>query len=233
MNAVGFIFARSGSKGLPGKNIRPLCGKPLIAWAIEQAKAVKRLRRVIVSTDSQEIASIAREYGAETPFLRPAELAADDSPEWLSWIHGLNYLQSDEGVLPDALVSIPATAPLRDSQDINNCLDEFSKGNSDTVITVTEAHRNPYFNMVKLNQDQAVSLVIPPASTISRRQDAPAVFDMATIAYVARPEFVLSGKSLFQGAVRAVQVPPERAIDIDTLMDFRLAEFFMSQREGK
>ena len=233
MNAVGFIFARSGSKGLPGKNIRPLCGKPLIAWAIEQAKAVNRLRRVIVSTDSPEIASIAREYGAETPFFRPPELAADDSPEWLSWIHGLNYLQSDEGVLPDALVSIPATAPLRDYQDINNCLDEFSKGNVDTVITVTEAYRNPYFNMVKLNQDETVGLVIPPASTISRRQDAPAVFDMATVAYVARPEFILSGKSLFQGAVRAVQVPPERAIDIDTLMDFRLAEFLMSQREGK
>ena len=233
MNAVGFIFARSGSKGLPGKNIRPLCGKPLIAWAIEQAKAVKRLRRVIVSTDSQEIAGIAREYGAETPFLRPAELAADDSPEWLSWIHGLNYLRSDEGALPDALVSIPATAPLRDSQDVNNCLDEFLKGSADTVITVTEAHRNPYFNMVKLNQDETVGLVIPPASTISRRQDAPAVFDMATVAYVARPEFILSGKSLFQGAVRAVQVPPERAIDIDTLMDFKLAEFLMSQREGK
>jgi N-acylneuraminate cytidylyltransferase len=87
--------------------------------------------------------------------------------------------------------------------------------------------------MVKLNQDKTVNLVIPPTSIISRRQDAPAVFDMATVAYVARPEFILSGRSLFEGVVRAVQVPSERAIDIDTLMDFRLAEFLLTQRESQ
>ena len=101
MKAVAVIFARGGSKGLPGKNIRPLAGKPLIAWAIEHALAVKRIDRVIVSTDSEEIAAVAREYGAEVPFLRPAELARDDSPEWLAWRHALNYFLNVDGVLPE------------------------------------------------------------------------------------------------------------------------------------
>ena len=92
MNAVGFIFARGGSKGLPGKNIRPLAGKPLIAWAIDCAKSVQRIRRIIVSTDSDEIANVALKYGAEVPFMRPADLAEDNSSEWMAWIHALNYL---------------------------------------------------------------------------------------------------------------------------------------------
>jgi len=230
MNAVGFIFARGGSKGLPGKNIRPLDGKPLIAWAIAQAKAVARLRRVIISTDSEVIAALSREYGGEVPFLRPAELARDDSPEWLAWRHALTYLKDTEGSLPDAMVSIPPTAPLRLPLDIENCLDAFAQGGADMVITVTEAHRNPYFNMVKDNGDGTVGLVIPPTAAVSRRQDAPMVYDMATVAYVANPAFVFSHQSTFAGRVRAVQVPVERAIDIDTLLDFEMAEILMNKR---
>ena len=143
MKAIAFIFARGGSKGLPGKNIRSLGGKPLMAWAIEHALAVKRITRVIVSTDSIEIAELARAHGAEVPFIRPSELAGDDSPEWLAWRHGLNYLLDSDGVLPDAMVSVPTTAPLRLPEDIENCLDEYEKGDADIVITVTDAHRSP------------------------------------------------------------------------------------------
>ena len=142
MKAVAFIFARGGSKGLPGKNIRPLGGKPLIAWAIEQALSVKRIGRVIVSTDSEEIAAVARDFGAEVPFIRPTELARDDSPEWLAWRHALNYLRETTGVLPEVMVSVPTTAPLRLAVDIENCLDEYEKGDADIVITVTDAHRD-------------------------------------------------------------------------------------------
>lgn len=226
MKAVAFIFARGGSKGLPGKNVRQICGKPMIAWAIEQAKAVKRISRVIVSTDSEEIAAVARQYGAETPFMRPPELARDDSPEWLAWRHALGYLQN-EGGMPDAMVSVPVTAPLREPGDIECCLDDFARGSADVVVTVSAAHRSPYFNMVKRNEDGTVGLVIPPAGNVSRRQDVPPVFDMATVAYVASPEFVLTKNSLFEGRVRAVEVPLERAIDIDTLLDFRIAECLM------
>ena len=224
MKAVAFIFARGGSKGLPGKNIRLLGGKPLIAWSITHALAVKRIERVIVSTDSEEIAAVAREHGAEVPFIRPAELAQDTSPEWLAWRDALNFVRETTGAFPPAMVSLPATAPLRMPLDIENCLDEYEKGEADTVITVTDAHRSPYFNMVKTNADGSVGLVIPPQSNVTRRQDAPVVYDMATVCYVANPVFVMAHNGLFEGRVKAVHVPTERAVDIDTLLDFQIAE---------
>ena len=224
MTVIAFIFARGGSKGLPGKNVRSLAGKPLIAWSIEHALAVQRIDRVIVSTDSEEIADVARQNGAEVPFIRPEKLALDDSPEWLAWRHALNYLQETEGILPDVMVSVPATAPLRLPLDIENCLDMYEKGDVDMVITVTDAHRSPYFNMVKENTDGTVGLVIPPQTALTRRQDAPTVYDMATVAYVISPAFVMAHQSAFEGRVRSVHVPVERAIDIDTLMDFEIAE---------
>lgn len=231
MKATAFIFARGGSKGLPGKNIRPLAGKPLIGWSIEHALSVKRIERVIVSTDSEEIASVAKAHGACVPFMRPAELAADNTPEWLAWRHALNFLRDTEGQLPDVMVSVPATAPLRQPLDIENCLDEYARGGADVVITVTESHRSPYFNMVKENDDGTVGLVMPPASAIARRQDVPVVYDMATVAYVIRPEFVFSSDAIFKGRVRAVQVPKERAIDIDTLLDFQISEQLLTYKK--
>lgn len=233
MKAIAFIFARGGSKGLPGKNIRPLGGKPLIAWAIVHALAVKRIDRVLVSTDSEQIAKVAREYGAEVPFIRPAELARDDSPEWLAWRHALNYLLETTGAYPEAMVSVPTTAPLRQALDIENCLDEYENGDADIVITVTDAHRSPFFNMVKTNTDGTVGLVNPPQSAIARRQDAPAVYDMATVCYVANPEFIMTHNGMFEGLVKAVNVPVERAIDIDTLLDFQIAECLLKIREQK
>jgi len=231
MKAVAFIFARGGSKGLPGKNIRPLGGKPLIAWSIKHALAVKRIKRVIVSTDSEEIATVARKYGAEVPFIRPVELAQDDSPEWLAWRHALNYLLESTDALPEVMVSVPTTSPLRLPLDIENCLEEYEKGEADMVITVTDAHRNPYFNMVKTNADGTVGLVNPPQSALARRQDAPVVYDMATVCYVANSEFVMTHNATFEGRVKAVQVPTERAIDIDSLLDFEIAESLLGIRE--
>ena len=230
MDSVAFIFARGGSKGLPGKNVRPLLGRPLIAWSVAHALSVSRIRRVIVSTDDPEIARVAREAGAEVPFMRPEELARDDSPEWLAWRHALQWLEADEGRFPDAMVSIPATSPLRQPVDIENCLNAFAAGDPDVVVTVTEAHRNPWFNMVTMSPDGMASLVNSPVpGTITRRQDTPLVFDLTTVAYVARPEFVLSQQGIFAGRVKAVKVPPERALDIDTLLDFRMAEFLCQE----
>jgi CMP-N-acetylneuraminic acid synthetase len=228
MSIVTFIFARGGSKGLPGKNIKPLGGKPLIAWSIEAGLSLKHVNRVIVSTDCPEIAAVAREYGAQVPFMRPPELARDNSPEWLAWRHALNWLQENEGVLPEVMLSLPTTAPLRSPHDIQRCLDEFAKGGVDAVITVTDSHRSPYFNMVKENPDGTVSLVIPPGNAVTRRQDVPPVYDMATVAYVMYSGFVLAHNSFFSGRVRAVHVPPERSIDIDTLLDFRFAEYLVA-----
>jgi CMP-N-acetylneuraminic acid synthetase len=228
VEVVALICARGGSKGLPGKNIRPLAGRPLIAWAITQARAVPRIGRIIVSTDSEQIAAVAREAGAEVPFLRPEELARDDSPEWLVWRHALSYLKESSGAYPDALIAVPATAPLRSPADLENCLEEFAKGGADIVFTVTDAHRSPYFSMVKRNSDGTIGLVIPPEGPVFRRQDAPVVYDITPVAYVARPEYVMTRTGLFEGRARVVHIPPERAVDIDTLLDFKIAECLLS-----
>ena len=230
MTTVAFIFARGGSKGLTGKNIRNFGDKPLIAWSIECALLVKAIDQVIVSTDSAEIAEISKSYGAEVPFIRPRELATDESPEWLSWRHALEYVMRSSGALPDAMVSLPATSPLRAVSDVESCLDQFSKGGCDVVVTVSEAYRNPYFNMVRDKSDGTVTLVIED-SPVSRRQDAPVIRDLATVCYVASPEFVMSHNSIFEGRVKAVNVPRERAIDIDSLLDFQIAEFMLNSRK--
>lgn len=232
VDVVGFIFARGGSKGLPGKNIKILNGKPLIGWAIEHARAVPRIRRLIVSTDSEEVASVAKSFGAEVPFIRPENISTDDSPEWFAWQHALNYLSLDEGRLPDVMVSIPTTSPLRKPEDIEKCIDEYLKGEADIIITVTDAHRNPWFNMVKASSDGLVELVNKPNAKVFRRQDAPVIYDMTTVAYVANSSFVMEHNGHFSGRVRAVQIPLERAIDIDTITDFEFANFLMQQRDN-
>jgi N-acylneuraminate cytidylyltransferase len=233
MSIVGFIFARGGSKGLPGKNIRPLMGKPLINWSIEHALSISRIERLIVSTDSTEIAAVAVAAGAEVPFIRPTELAQDSSREWLAWRHALNYVYETSGSLPETMVSIPATAPLRFSSDIERCIDLYQDGGVDIVVTVTDSHRSPYFNMIEIQEDGLARLVIPPKAIISGRQGAPEVFDMTTVAYVARSEFVLRCEGVFDGRVGTVHVPPERAIDIDTLLDFQIAECLLIQRDQR
>jgi N-acylneuraminate cytidylyltransferase len=207
--------------------------KPLIAWSILQAKDVKRINRVLVSTDSIEIAAIAREYGAEVPFVRPSELATDSSPEWLSWQHGLDYFKEQEGALPEVMLSIPTTSPLRSSSDIENCLDLYLKGGADIVISTTDAHRNPHFNMVTSNTDGTVRLVCANESPVNQRQSAPTVYDVTTVCYVANPNFVMNNSSMFQGRVKAVNIPSERAIDIDSLLDFQIAEYLMNKKEDK
>lgn len=230
-DVVAFVFARGGSKGLPGKNVRSLCGKPLLGWSVEHALACRHVRRVLVSTDDPKIAEVALAHGAEVPFMRPADLAADSAPEWLAWRHALNWLRDDEGRLPQAMLSVPATAPLRAVGDLDRCVERFFKGDVDAVVTVSEAHRNPYFNMVTLDASGLARVVIPPSKGVTRRQDAPIVYDMATVAYVVRPEHVLETDRLFDGRVGAVELPRRRCVDIDTLEDFEWAEYLMSRRK--
>ena len=230
---VAFIFARGGSKGLPRKNLLNFCGKPLIAWSIEQARSVAQIDRVIVSTDDEEIAETARRYGAEVPFMRPVELAQDNSPEWLAWRHGLEFLKESNGVYPKVMVSIPTTSPLRSLLDIENCINLYLKEKPDAVITVTAANRNPYFNMVQQDEHGFSVLVCQNENHVFNRQQAPEVFDITTVAYVLRPEFVLNHNTIFDGTLRHVVVPHERAIDIDNQFDFDLAEFIYKRGQQK
>lgn len=231
MSIVAFIFARSGSKGLPRKNIKNFAGKPLIVWSIEQAQCISRVDKVIVSTDSEEIAEIAVMAGAEVPYLRPKNLASDIAPEWMAWRHALDKYKSSEGVYPKIMLSLPATSPLRALIDIENCLDVYEKENVDAVVGITDAHRNPFFNMVVKNLNQELSLIMNSDRVISRRQDADCVYDLTTVAYAVKPEFIFKSESLFDGVVKSFYVPKERAIDIDTAFDFKVAEIiFKSER---
>jgi len=228
MKYVVLICARGGSKGLPGKNIKPLNGVPLIGWSINIAKQINRASRIIVSTDSEEISKVALEYGAEVPFIRPKELAQDSTPEWLVWRHAIDYIENNFSEIFDAILVLPTTAPLRSREDINACIDLFEGKTVDSVITVSEARRNPYFNMTVNNNDEYASLAISPESTITRRQDVPEVFDMTTVAYVVSTNFVKNNDGIFEGKVKSVTIPRERAIDIDDLMDFKIAEIMLN-----
>jgi N-acylneuraminate cytidylyltransferase len=227
---VGMIFARGGSKGVPRKNIRLLAGKPLIAYAIEAARNVRLIERIVVSTEDPEIAQIGRQWGAEVPFLRPAELAADDSPEWLAWQHAIRALEELSPTRRlDVLVCVPTTSPLRAPEDVEACIRVLLEGSADLVITVTPARRSPYFNMVVIEEGYARLVNRPPAGHVFRRQDAPAVFDITTVAYAARRDYVLQASSPLEGTVKAVIVPESRALDIDSELDLKFAEFLLGQ----
>jgi len=228
---AGFIFARGGSKGVPGKNVRMLAGSPLIAWAVRSANESRYISRVIVSTDDDKIAKAASAAGAEVPFMRPAELAGDRSPEWLAWQHALTEVRKRDAQPIDVFVSVPATAPLRSAADIDACIEKLLGSDADIVVTVKKAERSPYFNMVTLDGDGYARIVISGKGRMERRQDAPVVYDMTTVAYAARPDFVMRARGVFDGKVMAVEVPPERAIDIDTELDFRIADFLMQERQ--
>jgi NAD(P)-dependent dehydrogenase (short-subunit alcohol dehydrogenase family)/CMP-N-acetylneuraminic acid synthetase len=220
-----WIFARGGSKGLPGKNIKSLKGKPLIAWAIDAARQSRHISQVFVSTDSEEIANVARRYGAVVPFLRPAELATDSVPERLAWRHAAAWEQAQcDYPRMDVLVAVPATTPLRTSADIDACIDLFLEGGAETVIGVTPSERHPSFNMVSLDERQYAHLALPLQQKVHRRQDAPPVYNITTAAYVTTPAFVQKTMVYMEGSVRACVLPAPCAVDIDTAEDFRLAE---------
>ena len=225
-----FIFARGGSKGIPRKNIKPLGGKPLIGWSIDIALQCPSIDRVIVSTDDQEIADVARSYGAEVPFIRPIELSEDTSAEWFAWRHAIEFVEA-QGCKFDQFVSLPATSPLRSVDDVENCIAALDD-ETDVVVTVKKAERSPYFNMVTIDEKGHCHLAITPETSVTRRQDAPEVYDMTTVCYVARPDFILSNYGLFSGRVRSVVIPDSRAVDIDTPMDFKMAELLVNESRG-
>lgn len=228
MDMVCLIFARGGSKGLPDKNIRPLLGKPLIQWTIETAISVSEISRVIVSTDSLEIAEVAISCGAEVPFMRPDYLASDSAAELDAWKHALTYLRDVESAMPTMMVSLPVTAPLRTAVDVSNAIQLFCTTDSDLVVAVSEAQRNPYFNM--LIRDQDLYVLGNSSVNVSRRQDAPDYYDLSTVVYVANTDFVLRTDRILNGKTRAIVIPKERAVDIDDMNDFRFAELLLSER---
>jgi N-acylneuraminate cytidylyltransferase len=226
---ICFIFVRGGSKGIPRKNLQDLGGMPLLAHSINCGLAVSAVERVVVSTDDQEIAEVARHYGAEVPFMRPSELAGDTSPEFMAWKHAVGEMTQRTGPF-DWMLSLPATSPLRSPEDVHHCLVAMKEHPlADGVITVQKAVRNPYFNMVKPDQDGFCRLVCTGQGVV-RRQDTPEVFDVTTVAYVAKTSFVMNSSSLFKGNLRCVEIPRERAVDIDDALDLEWARFLLKRQ---
>jgi len=220
---IAFIFARGGSKGVPKKNLRLFNGKPLIAWTIQQAVKSDVFEFIVVSTDDEDIANIAKDYGAMVPFMRPKNLASDDSREWLSWQHGIEEI--DKG-LDYNFVSLPCVCPLRNVEDIKNTISCYEKGSFDMIFTIAKSDRSPYVNMIELNDSNEVFLSKSVDTTkIYRRQDSPNVFNIIPSVYVTSPKYILENTSMWDGIISGYEIPNERAIDIDTEIDFKVAEF--------
>jgi len=228
MRTFAFVFARGGSKGIPRKNLQLLAGKPLLAWSIEMGQSLAEVERVFVSTEDPEITETAISFGAEV-ITRPAELAQDTSPEWLAWQHAIKVVEEKFGRF-ERFLSLPATAPLRSQQDVERCLNRLDK-ETDVVITMTPATRSPWFNMV--SQEPKGDLRLLVEGNYTRRQDAPIGYDVTTLAYVLRPEFILEKQRLWDGRVKGVEIPPERALDIDTPLDLEIARFLQTRAQSR
>src|SRR6266852_6371878 len=217
--AFGVIPARGGSKGLPGKNLRKLGGLSLIGQAIASARESALLARFIVSTDSEEIGAEAERHGAPVPFLRPAELATDESGMLGVLQHAVRWLESSGGVTPDLIVTLQPTSPFRTGAETG----------ADSAQTLCEASYHPYF-MKTLDGDRTVAL-FPDGHTYVRRQDAPLVYQPSGAVYVTRYDTLMLHGHILGEDNRGIVMGFEASVNIDTEWDFLLAELLL--REGR
>ena len=224
---LGLITARGGSKGVPGKNIKFLAGKPLIVWTIEAALASGRIDRLILSTDSDEIAAVAKAAGCEVPFMRPPTLATDTATSNDVIRHALETIDSND----DRVVLLQPTSPLREPQDINGCLDTQAASGGPFGVSVCVADPPPEY-IFRVDADHRLSPVTGGPKT-SRRQDLKISYALNGAVYVfERAWFLAAGGLQITDAVPYV-MPAERSIDIDTEMDFIFAKMYMKKRESK
>ncbi|HRH59540.1 MAG TPA: acylneuraminate cytidylyltransferase family protein [Chitinophagaceae bacterium] len=228
---LGTICCRGGSKGVASKNIKLLNGKPLIQYTVEEALKTPTLSDTIVSTDSSEIAAIAKNCGIQKIINRPSELATDTASKWPVFIHALEDYEKIKKVAVDYIVDMDATVPLKTSADIEAAIQTaISNPSADVIITAYEPERNPYFNMMEINNDGFAQIVKQTSSPIVRRQDAPAVYSLCPAAYVIKKEALYKYVHWSLAKCKLSIMPRERAVDIDTEFDFALAEFLMNHK---
>lgn len=226
------IGARGGSKGLPGKNIKPLLGKPLLSWTIEQALKCDEIDRVIVSTDCSEIANAAVKSGAEILFQRPPDLSNDDIGKWQVWQHALDSFERITGETVGVFVDLDCTSPLREVSDITNAILAYKHAKCDAVFSVCEARKNPYFNLVE-RVDGGFVVCKPLGDRVLRRQDAPMVYEHVASIYVLSPQYLRQSSGLLDGNVEGYLMPHERSLDVDTQFDFDIVEHLMTKKQNK
>lgn len=229
MKRLCTICARGGSKGVPGKNIRPLLGKPLIAWSVERALASGLFEHVAVSSDDDAILDAAAWAGATKLVKRPDELATDQSAKVPAILHALTTVERETGTRFDILVDLDATSPLRTVADIAGTVELLEAGQADNVITGASAHRSPYFNLVERQTDGTVRLSKADSGVV-RRQDAPPAFDMNASIYAWRRDKFVSDPRVFYPSTLLFEMPDERSRDIDAPLDFRIVELLMREQ---
>lgn len=227
MNILGTICARGGSKGVPNKNIRNLAGKPLIYYTISVMKKWGKASKIICSTDSHEIARIANEYGAETPFMRPKELASDTAPKIPVIQHALRFCEQHYKTQYDAVVDLDPTAPLRSVNDLNKAFDEFIQTRAQVLYSVTIAKKNPYFNMIELDEKGNAQLSKSLGSEYFRRQDAPIVYEINGSIYCYDRDYLINASSLHCEREKVYVMDEISSVDIDREIDFKFVEFLL------
>lgn len=229
-NILITICARGGSKGVKGKNVKLLNGKPLIYYTIKQALNWGKASKIVVTTDSKEIAEIAKSYGADVPFLRPKNLATDTAPTLPVLTHALLESEKIYKQKFDVIIDLPVTAPIRTTKDLENSYKLFKKKNPKNLVTVTPSHRNPYFNMLEVNKQGRVEY--SKQGNFTRRQDAPQVYDMNNSIYIYQSDYLRDEKSILNKIsdnTVAYVMDPISAIDIDTETDFKVLESLVNE----
>jgi N-acylneuraminate cytidylyltransferase len=235
MKVLAIIQARGGSKGVPGKNIKLLAGKPLIAWTIEAAKNAKTVNRVIVSTDDQGIADVAKSFGAEVPFLRPAEFATDNAKSLGLLRHALDWFRGKENYIPDIVVQLKPTNPLRTAEHIDACIASFLESpDIDSLITVTKSPAHP-LKTWKFNNELLTPFVPEEVYGIKEaakqpRQSLPEAFVQNSCVHVISPSTILEKNSSIGRKVKGFVMEREDSMNIDTAFDFEVAELLMKKR---
>jgi CMP-N,N'-diacetyllegionaminic acid synthase len=223
---LGHIGARRGSKGVPGKNFLSIAGKPLIDWSLDQLLSNSRIDAIVVSTDDEEIYEHALKRGALDIGLRPAELATDTAPKWGVWQHALAASENSIGNV-SAFIDLDCTSPLRIPEDINGAVDLYLSESPDMVMSVCEARKNPYFNLVEPDSTGALHVSKPLPGGVWSRQLAPVVYEHVGVVYVVQPDYLRNAQTIYEGRVIPFVVSAERCHDIDTPYDFRLVEFLL------
>ncbi len=225
---LAIIPARSGSKRIPNKNIKLFSGKPLILYAIKDALATSYIDRVIVDTDSQEIAKIALENGAQVPFLRPKKLSKDSSQVIDNIIYTLNKLKVDEGYNPDYVIILQTTSPLREVQDIDNCWNLMQSSDASTVLTICTTHPRLYH----LSDENEIKLINGSESDSTNMQDwEPAYILNGCFVYIIETKVLLNERSIITQNTKAVVCEKWRSIDLDTPEEWVLAELIHENKE--
>lgn len=225
---LAIIPARGGSKTIPRKNVKNICGKPLIAWTIDHAIKCKYLDKIIVSTDDLQISEISKEFGAEVPFLRPNKIAEDDSPTIDAIIHTLNFLEKNE-YNPEIVVLLQPTSPLRTVQDIESALNLFFKYEKtcSSIVSVSEFDHSPYLSL-KIEKGY-LKPNFGEEYFNKRRQDIPQLYKPNGSIYISNNNNIRKFRGFFGNKIVPYVMPQERSVDIDTIIDFKLAEFMLGE----